>query len=140
MFDIHKILSLLLTINLPQIFTIYDIQGLRQLLEDLRQNILGGATLVYNRYSEQLVCNLTKRRTLPPVFSGKNFRKAVDNCFRTIPAEDLQENILGRAILVYNRYSEQSVCKMTKRRALPPVFSGEIFENGWLLLNSPSCL
>ena len=43
-----------------------------------------------------------------------------------------QENILGGAILVYNRYSEQSVSNLTKRRTLPPVFSGYIFENGWL--------
>ena len=42
--------------------------------------------------------------------------------------EDFQEDILGGAILVYNRYSEQSVCNLTKRRTLPPLFS----ENGWL--------
>ena len=32
------------------------------------------------------------------------------------------------------RYSEQSesVCNLTKRRNQQPVFSGEIFENGWL--------
>ena len=41
-------------------------------------------------------------------------------------------NILGEVILVYNCYSEQPVCNLTKRRTLPPVFSGEIFENGWL--------
>ena len=29
-------------------------------------------------------------------------------------------------------YSEQSVCKLTKRRNQQLVFSGEIFENGWL--------
>ena len=46
--------------------------------------------------------------------------------------EDFQENILGGVILVYNRYPEQSVCNLTKRRTLPPVFPGEIFENGWL--------
>ena len=33
---------------------------------------------------------------------------------------------------MYNRYSEQSVCNLTKRRTLPSLFSGEIFENGWL--------
>ena len=33
---------------------------------------------------------------------------AVDSCFWTVQAEDLQENILAGAILVYNRYSEQS--------------------------------
>ena len=50
-------------------------------------------------------------------------------------AEDFQENILGGVILVilvYNRYSEQPVCNLTKRRTLPPAFSGETFENGWL--------
>ena len=52
-----------------------------------------------------------------------------------------KENICGGAILVYNRYSGQPVCNLTKRRTPPTVFSGKIFENGWLLtaaLNSPS--
>ena len=39
---------------------------------------------------------------------------------------------LGGLILVYNRYSEQSVCNLTKRRTLPLVFSGEIIQNQWL--------
>ena len=39
--------------------------------------------------------------------------------------------ILDRVILVYYRYSEQSVYNLTKRMTLQPVFSGEIFENGW---------
>ena len=47
-------------------------------------------------------------------------------------SEDFQENILGGVILVYNRYSEQSVCNLTKRRTLLTVFSGEIFRNRWL--------
>ena len=101
MFDIHKKSPLLLRINIPQIFTIYDIQALRKLAEDLQENILRGVTLVYNRYSEEPACNLAQ-------------------------AEDFQENILGEAILVY---SEQSVCNLTERRTLPLVFSGEIFEN-----------
>ena len=46
--------------------------------------------------------------------------------------KNFQENILGGATLVYNRYSEQPVCNLTKRRTPPPVFSGENFENGWL--------
>ena len=45
--------------------------------------------------------------------------------------EDFQENILDGVILVCNRYSGQSACNLTKRRTLPPVFSGEILENGW---------
>ena len=57
---------------------------------------------------------------------------AVDSYFWTVQAEDFQENILGGVILVYNRHSEQPVCNLTKRRTLPPVFPGEIFENGWL--------
>ena len=40
--------------------------------------------------------------------------------------------ILGRVILVYFCYSEQSVCNLTKRRTLQPIFFGEILENGWL--------
>ena len=39
---------------------------------------------------------------------------------------------LGGVILEYNRYSEQSVCNLTERKTLPSVFSGGIFENGWL--------
>ena len=39
---------------------------------------------------------------------------------------------LGGVILVYNCYCEQSFCNLTKRRTLPPVFSGEILESGWL--------
>ena len=46
--------------------------------------------------------------------------------------EDFQENILGEVILVYDCYSEQSVCKLTKRSALTPKFSGEVFKNAWL--------
>ena len=33
-----------------------------------QENILEGAISIYNRYSEQPVGNLTKRRTLPPAF------------------------------------------------------------------------
>ena len=73
MFGIRKMSRLLLSTNLPQISTIYDIWALRNLSEDFQVNILGGDILVYNRYSEQPVCNLTKRRTLPPVFSGEIF-------------------------------------------------------------------
>ena len=46
--------------------------------------------------------------------------------------QDFQENIIGGAILINNDYSKQSVFNLTKRRTLPPVFSGEIFENGWM--------
>ena len=47
-------------------------------------------------------------------------------------SKDFQENILGGVILVHNRYFEQLVCNLTKRRTLPPVFSGKTIENGWL--------
>ena len=70
MFGIRKMSPLLLRTYLHQIFTIYDIYALRNLSEDFQENILDGAILVYNRYSGQIVCNLTKRRTPPPVFSG----------------------------------------------------------------------
>ena len=33
---------------------------------------------------------------------------------------------------MYDRYSEQSVCNLTKRRTLTHEFSGEIFKNGYL--------
>ena len=57
MFRTHRMSSLLLRINLSQIFTIYD-KALRNLSEDFQENILGGIMFVYNRYSEQQVCNL----------------------------------------------------------------------------------
>ena len=57
---------------------------------------------------------------------------AVDSFFWIVQAEDFQENFFGVVILVYNSCSEQSVCNLTKRRTLPPEFSGEIFKNGWL--------
>ena len=43
-------------------------------VEDFRQNILDGAILVYDYHFEQSVCNLFKRRTQPPVFSGDIFK------------------------------------------------------------------
>ena len=73
MLRIRKMSPLLLKTNLPQIFTIYDIQAIRNLSEDFLENVLGGDILVYNRYSEQTVRNLTKKRTPPPVFSGEVF-------------------------------------------------------------------
>ena len=74
MFSNHKMSPWQLKINVSQVFTIYDdIQALQKLAEDFQENILGGASLVYNHYSEQPVCNLTKRMTLPPVFPGENF-------------------------------------------------------------------
>ena len=33
---------------------------------------------------------------------------------------------------LHYRYSEQSVCNLTKRKTQQQVFSGEIFESGWL--------
>ena len=47
-------------------------------------------------------------------------------------SEDFQENILGRVTLVYNRNSKQPAYHLTEIRTLLPVFSGKIFENGWL--------
>ena len=122
MFDIRKMAPLLLRTNLPQIFTIYDIQALRNLSENFQENILREAILVYNRYSQQPVCNLTKRRTSPPVFSGETFENGwlLDGSFGTVQAKNFQENILGGVILVYNHNSEQPVCNLTKRRTLPP--------------------
>ena len=45
LFSIHKMSPLLLRINLPQIFTIYDTEALEKLSEDFQENILGGVTL-----------------------------------------------------------------------------------------------
>ena len=46
MFDINKMPPLVLTINIPQIFTIYDIYVLRKLSKDFEENILGAIILV----------------------------------------------------------------------------------------------
>ena len=46
----------------------------------------------------------------------------VDDCFWTVKAEDFHENILGGVILVYNHYSEHSVCNLSKKRNLPRYF------------------
>ena len=62
---------LLIRKNLPQIFTICDIQALRKVSEDFQENSLCGVILVYNRYSEHPACKLAKRRTLAPVFFGE---------------------------------------------------------------------
>ena len=57
---------------------------------------------------------------------------AVGNCFWKVQAEDFRENTLGRVIVVYNCFSKQSLCNLTKRMTLPLLFPGEIFQNGWL--------
>ena len=73
MFSIDKNSTMLLRMNLPWIFTIYDIYALQKLSEDFQENIFGRVILVYDCYSEQSVSNLTKMRTLQPVFSGEIF-------------------------------------------------------------------
>ena len=73
MFSINRISPMLLRMNLPQIFTIYDIQALLKVPEDFQENILGRLILVYNCYSEQSACNLTKTKTPQLVFSGEIF-------------------------------------------------------------------
>ena len=45
MFGIDKMQALLVSINLPQIFTIYDIYVLRMLQKDFQENILGEVNL-----------------------------------------------------------------------------------------------
>ena len=74
MFGIGKMLTLQLSINSPQIFAIYNIYALRKLLEDFQENIFGEVILVYDRYSEQSDCNLTKRSNLTSKFSGEIFK------------------------------------------------------------------
>ena len=54
MFGIDKMSPLLLRINLPQVFTIYNIWALRKLSEDFQEDVLGGVILLYNRYSVSL--------------------------------------------------------------------------------------
>ena len=46
MFGINEMSPLLLRINLPQAFTIYDIQALRKVSKDFQENIFGGVVLV----------------------------------------------------------------------------------------------
>ena len=43
-------------------------------VENFPENILGGVILLCNRYSEQSFCNLTNRRTLPPLFFAEVFK------------------------------------------------------------------
>ena len=45
MFGIDKMQALLVSMNLPQIFTIYDIYVLRMLPKDFQENILGEVNL-----------------------------------------------------------------------------------------------
>ena len=73
MFSIDKIPPVLLRMNLPQIFAIYDIWALRELSENFKENILGTFILAFNCYSEQSGFNLTRTRILQPVFSGEMF-------------------------------------------------------------------
>ena len=76
---------------------------------------------------------MIKRKTLPLVFSGEIF----ENGWLWTAASE-ESNRSGVA-LVNDRYSEQSVCNLTKRRTLPPVFSGQISKMdgcGQLPLNS----
>ena len=88
-------------------------------MEDYQEKIYSGVILVYNCYSEQPICNLTKKDFATGIF-WRNVRKlmAVDSYFGTVQVEDFQTSILGGVILVHNRYSE------------PPVFPREIFKNG----------
>ena len=74
MFVVDKMLTLLLRINSPHIFTVYIIYALRKVSENFQENIIGGVLLVYDRYSEQLLYNLTKRRTVTPECSGEMFK------------------------------------------------------------------
>ena len=97
MFGIHKMSPLLLRINVPQIFTIYDIYSLRKLSEDFQENNLGEVIVVYNPYSEQPVFNLTKRRTLPPVFSGEIFE---NGWLWTAASEQSKHKISKKTFLV----------------------------------------
>ena len=60
----------------------------------------------------------------------------MNDCRRLLlnsPSGKLPENILGGVILVYNRYSKQSVCNLTKRRTF---CQQEILENRCLLTSS----
>ena len=72
-------------------------------------------------FSIDKMSSLQLSMNLPQVFKSMIFRHS--ESFR---------KILCRVILVYYCYSEQSICNLTKRRTLQLIFSGEIFENGWL--------
>ena len=52
MIGLGKMPPLLLRINLPQIFTIYDIYALRKLSKDFQENIFGEVILVQNCYPD----------------------------------------------------------------------------------------
>ena len=125
MFGVYKMSPLLLRINFSEIYTIYDIQALQKLSEDLQENILSGVILICDRYSEQPICNLTKIRKLPPVFS----REIFENSWLWKAASKTSKWKISKKIFLvesfqYNSHSEQSVCNLTKIRILPSVFSG----------------
>ena len=61
--------------------------------------------------------------TLPPVFLERTFKNGF---LWTATSEP------GGVILVYNRYSKQLVCNLTKKRSQPAVFFEKMFEHGWL--------
>ena len=108
------------------------------------RNILGGVILVYNRYSEQSVYNLTRWMTLPPLFFGEIFENV---WLRIVASEQSKRKISMKTFLLESfQYIivtlNNSVCNLAKRITLSPVVSWRVFRK-WtigrqLLLNSPS--
>ena len=70
-------------------------------------------------FSIDKISPMLLRMNLPQIF------KTYDIWALRKLSEDFQENILEK-----NRYSEQSVCNLTKTRTLQPAISEEMFENG----------
>ena len=131
MFGIRKMSPLLLRTNLPLTFTIYDIQALRNLSEDFQENILGEAILVYNRSSQQPVCNLTKRRTPPPVFFGETFE---DGWLWTAASEQPKRKISKKTFLVASfQYIIATLSSQSVILQKEGLYNKEIFKNGCLL-------
>ena len=55
MLGTEKMSSLLLRINLSQIFTIYNLWALRKLSEDFQEDVLSEIILLYTRFSLSLL-------------------------------------------------------------------------------------
>ena len=102
---------LLLRTNLPQTFTIYDIQALRNLSEDFQED--------FSLYFDQ------KKHSSTAIF-WRNIKKWMAQSKRKIS----KKTFLVESFQ-YNRYSEQSLCVPKEG-----LYHQESFENGWLLTSS----
>ena len=92
--------------------------------EDFQEHNLGGVILVYYCYSEQSVLNLTKRRTLPPLFSAEIFNNVWHSPSGRFPRKHSWWNYFSL------------IATLNSQSAIWPkegIYHQEIFKNGCLL-------